>query len=533
MATIANLTIGMSTQTGQLAKGLADARGQLSLFGLSAGGAGARFESFGSALSKGLAALGVFAAGKAAFDFFKGGVKGAVDLNEAVSAAQVVFGDTYGTISGQVDALSQKFGIQKKAQYEVAMALGSIAKGAGYSETATAGFANEFTKLAADLSSFRNISFEEAARSIQAGLSGEAEPLRRFGVNILDANVQQEALALGLQKTGKGFDQHAKTVARASLIMKGLADADGDIERTAGSAANQFRAAGGGVENFATSIGQVLLPAVQSGTAAFNELLSSVVETFESNKETINSWGDNLKFVFDVAGVAVRNAGTLWEIFKLRVGAAVENVIAWVGVIPANLRQVGDYIANNWVQLIHDAVSAVGSFFENLGTNIGALAHSIYEFLRDPRQGLKFDWTPLLDGFEATAAELPELIRPELADVQGQIDALQNGMVTREVARLQSATPFAAAKKPGAPGGPADQAPEMKLAGAAELGSKEAYSVLATFLSGGAGDKPADKTAQNTGKTVELLQETNKVMGQVAAALGSPLAGLTAFALGS
>ena len=229
------------------------------------------------------------------------------------------------------------------------------------------------SKLAADASSFYNVDLETSLEKIRAGLTGESEPLKAFGVFLDEASVKTEAMRLGLVKNAKDLSNRTKIVARASLIEKGLATASGDLERTQSSASNQLRKAGGGLENFATAIGQLLIPSIQSGVGVFNELLFSIVETFEANQPLIQSWADSLTSAIGTVGLVVRNFGAFWQIASLKAQEAIANVLAYVDVIAPNLAIVGEYLANNWTKLIADGVNAVGRLFQNLGTNLGEL----------------------------------------------------------------------------------------------------------------------------------------------------------------
>jgi hypothetical protein len=212
--------------------------------------------------------------------------------------------------------MSKRFGVVRNEFLQGANAIGSIAKASGLATNEAADMGVKFTKLAADLSSFKNIRFDEALRDIQSGLVGEAEPLRRHGVLLSEAAVQAEAAALGLGKASGASDKLAraqrgveraqlrvnealrkhgrnsaefqaaslaladaqakvedagqganvqlteqeKVQARASLIAKQLADASGDLGRTQNSLANVLRATRGHFVDLFTDVGQRFLP---------------------------------------------------------------------------------------------------------------------------------------------------------------------------------------------------------------------------------------------------------------------------------
>lgn len=188
------------------------------------GGGFTRMGALGTAAFAGLAvAAGAFA--------FKG-VQAASDLGEATSATNAQFGKLGSTVTDAADEMNEKFGISKKVFLESATSLGAIAQASGLTGKAAADMSVDFTKLAADLSSFKNIPMEEALAAIRSGLVGEAEPLRRHGVLLNEAAVAAEAHRLGLTKsagaTGELSEEQQKQAAQAERVNdaeRGLRDA--------------------------------------------------------------------------------------------------------------------------------------------------------------------------------------------------------------------------------------------------------------------------------------------------------------------
>lgn len=131
-------------------------------------------------------------------------------------------------------------------------------------------------------------------------------------------------------------------------------------------------------------------------------------------KETISS---------TVAGGAMifRNFGDVLEIVGLKFYEFGMNAVAVASTIPENLGRVGNWIANNWRELIGDGLNAVWAIFQNLDHNIAELASEIWEFLSNPTSEWDPDFKPLLDGFKATAQKLPELLKPELVSMEDEI----------------------------------------------------------------------------------------------------------------
>lgn len=187
-------------------------------------------------------------------------VNAASNLQELQSAFDYTFGTTAAIMNRWADQTGNAMGRATSEMKQGALAMGQLFKQAAPTEQAAARLSQRFTVLAQDAASFYNTSFDEAIGKIRSGLSGESEPLRDFGVFLTEAAVKSKALELGMIKVGEELTEQGKIMARAVLIQQGLADANGDVERTAGSFANRVRALRANVAELAEEIGQRFLP---------------------------------------------------------------------------------------------------------------------------------------------------------------------------------------------------------------------------------------------------------------------------------
>lgn len=99
---------------------------------------------------------------------------------------------------------------------------------------------------------------------IQAAISGELEPIRRLGVDISNARLQQELLNLGYSQSVSTLSQADKAVLRYIAIMKQTTDAQGDFARTLSSPANMIRILQAQLNSLARAVGSLLYPALKS-----------------------------------------------------------------------------------------------------------------------------------------------------------------------------------------------------------------------------------------------------------------------------
>lgn len=249
-------------------------------------------------------------------------VKAGSDLNEQISAAGATFKGSSGLVVAAAKRQAKAFGTVKSEYLEVANGIGSIAKASGLAEPEAAKLTVQLTDLAADLASFRNLGFEESAEKIRSGLVGEAEPLRTVGVLLSAAAVEQEAYTSGLAKMGAQLTEGQKVLARSRIIMRQLADAQGDLARTANGPANQMRAIRGRVMNLAADFGRAVQPISQAILGGIGSALLKLGSFFEANSASIGEWAQKAVAEGGIVNRGIKAIGesvawTLETLFKL------------------------------------------------------------------------------------------------------------------------------------------------------------------------------------------------------------------------
>lgn len=136
----------------------------------------------------------------------------------------------------------------------------------GFGDTAerAALMSKNLTQLGYDLSSFFNISVEDAMQKLQSGISGELEPLRRLGYDLSQARLEATALSLGIDKSVQSMTQAEKAELRYYAIMTQVTTAQGDLARTLEAPANQLRVLSAQFNMAARSIGNIFIPALNA-----------------------------------------------------------------------------------------------------------------------------------------------------------------------------------------------------------------------------------------------------------------------------
>lgn len=192
----------------------------------------------------------------------------------------------------------------------------------GFGDTAERAqlMSQNLTQLGYDLSSFFNISIEDAMQKLQSGISGELEPLRRLGYDLSQARLAQTALNLGIKESVANMTQAEKAELRYYAIMTQVTTAQGDMARTLEAPANQLRILQAQLTQAARAIGNIFIPAL-------NAILPYAIAVVQVIREIANALANLAGFKLtdvDYSGVnsAAVGAGSLADNLDDAAGAA-------------------------------------------------------------------------------------------------------------------------------------------------------------------------------------------------------------------
>jgi hypothetical protein len=279
-------------------------------------------------LRNALAGVGIAAIAKG----LQSTVLAASNLSESIAKSNTVFGKNAQQIQDWSETTARALGVSQQAALEAAGTYGNLFRAFGINEQESAKMSQALVTLAADLASFNNVPIEDALLALRSGLSGETEPLKRFGIAINDARLKEQALADGLIKTTKGvLPQAIKTQAAYSLIMKDSALAQGDVERTAGGLANQLKFLKAGLEDAKAGFGEALLPIVLNVVTAFNEKLLPAIQRISEAIKFQGAEGGFKTIGVEVANT-LRNMTGLAKVVKDVVLALIGMKIAMIAL---------------------------------------------------------------------------------------------------------------------------------------------------------------------------------------------------------
>ena len=179
-----------------------------------------------------------------------------------------LFHNAMGNLSGEADTLISKMQGLLDVDPTKAMTYMATIQSLGTSFGLTSDKAyilsKNLTQLAYDEGSYWNKDVAETFTAMSSAISGEIEPIRRLGIDLSQARLQQELLALGFNKQVSSLSQADKAVLRYIAIMKQTANVQGNLAQTIQSPANQIKILKAQLDMLAKSVGSLLYPAMKS-----------------------------------------------------------------------------------------------------------------------------------------------------------------------------------------------------------------------------------------------------------------------------
>lgn len=353
----------------------------------------------GAAVTAGLAAI-------------KTSVDAASDLNEQITKNQQVFGQSSKAIQEWSETTAQSLGVSESAALTATGTFGNLFKALGVGNNQSANTSKRLVQLASDLASFNNANPEDVLEALRSGLIGEAEPLRKFGVLLSEARVQQVAMAESGKTSAKELTNQEKALARVNIIFKDTTAAQGDFARTSGGLANQQRILAAQTANLQANMGNLLLPAMVSITTALNDASEAAITLADG----LNALGSvkippiHIPFVFDTPGGTL--GGLASKAAKLGVLGQLSPTLLYAELIKSAVDKIKGGSGQAQPKLSSQMADVFNGFFQNALDDAG-------KKIKPPKvtkgfgTGLKPE-----DLFGKLQTELPVSLQEALLDAQ-------------------------------------------------------------------------------------------------------------------
>lgn len=230
--------------------------------------------------------IGVNAA-KGAFNGLKSAMDYSSNLTEVQNVVDVGFGKYKSKIEDLAKTSIQDYGMSELTAKQIAGRFQAMGTAVGFSQKKMSGMSVELTKLSADMASFYNEDQEKVAKSMQSVFTGTTQPLRKYGIDLTQATLQEWAHKQGIDANIKSMSQAEKTMLRYQYVISQTGAAQGDFARTSNTWANQTRMLKQNFQQLGSTIGQIAINAFKPFVKAMNSTLVQLDKFAKSARDAL------------------------------------------------------------------------------------------------------------------------------------------------------------------------------------------------------------------------------------------------------
>ena len=327
------------------------------------------------------AGIGAAAAGFVALT--KPMVDMASNVNEAMSKNKELFGESAKAVTHFAETAAENLGLSRRETLIAVGDFGSLTSAMKMTEEEGSNMSMRLVELASDLASFHDTGVDQALTALAAGLRGENEPLRKFGVLLDAATLKTKALEMGLiENTKSALDPAKKALAAYEVIMQQSIDAHGDFQRTSDGLAGQQKILAAQWGDLQEELGQALLPLFRDFTTFLVESGIPKAQKFidvwkaEGPVKAITKMSEALATAFGEYGLAnTINAGKLLLAGFVSMIEAVRDAVNDALLSPFRLL---DELAPGLINDIKNAFSPLFGWLEGMASTAAGWWETIF-----------------------------------------------------------------------------------------------------------------------------------------------------------
>lgn len=342
------------------------------------------------------ASLGAFAA----VDFAKDTIGQASRLGESANAIKVVYGDASGAIADLGADSAKRLRLSQADFNSIAVQFSSFAGTIAGPGGDIAGTIDNLTTRGADFASVMDMEVSDAMGAFQSGLAGEAEPLKKFGIDLSEANVKAFAYANGIAETGTELTEAQKVQARYGSLMEQTAKTAGDSANTSDSYANATRSLKEQWEDFQAKLGADVMPMLEGLMGFINDTGLPALKDFAEGVKNAFKWiSENANIVVPaIAAIGtvllVSLAPAMWAAVTATwafTTALLANPLTWIALAIGALIGIIILLVMNWDAVVKFITDVWGGF-------IGWITDGLNAFFKW--------WNDLWTGFGGMIADI-------------------------------------------------------------------------------------------------------------------------------
>ena len=239
-------------------------------------------------------------------------VKTASDFGEMSAMAGEVFKGQTEAATAWADATGEALNRSGADLLQYAAGFQGLFTPMGIARSEATQMSEAVAQLAVDLGSFWNKQEPDVVRDLASAFAGQTESMRKYGVFLSDAALDQELFNQGIKGGSTAATEAEKAHARMAIIMRATKDAQGDAARTSGSLENQLKGLQAELKESAIAAGQALVPALEELAPIAKEALQDLTAFLQTPAgEAFVKWAAGLALVGVTGGTVVKHLGDI------------------------------------------------------------------------------------------------------------------------------------------------------------------------------------------------------------------------------
>ena len=246
----------------------------------------------------------------------------AMDMRESIHLYNTAMGEFAESTGVAIDKLSRLSGMDRIKIADTVGEFNLLARSMGLTSENASVLSENTNRLALDLGSLTNRSFKKVSEDLRSGLIGQSKTMYKYGIDVTESALKQEALNQGIEKSVRHMSQGEKMALRYSVMIRQSALSHGDFAKTIDAPANQLRVFSDRMLTLSRSLGSIFIPMltrVLPYLNAFAQALINIVNAFaklvgydkmtaEAFENTSNGFGGIAEDIQDV-GTDSKGAG--------------------------------------------------------------------------------------------------------------------------------------------------------------------------------------------------------------------------------
>jgi len=217
------------------------------------GSLGAKFNILGKAL-KGIASIKIG-------QFLGQATISAMDMVETTHLFEVSMGELAEEVDRTLQGLHEMAGLDLGNLRDRVGTMTLLGKTMGMAADNAKVLALNTNQLSLDMGSLFNVSYQQITEDLRSGLIGQSRTLYKYGIDVTEAAIANEALAQGITKSVRHMTQGEKMMLRHNVIVKQMSLMQGDFAKTFNTPINQLRVFKERIVTLTRTIGYLFVPA--------------------------------------------------------------------------------------------------------------------------------------------------------------------------------------------------------------------------------------------------------------------------------